>query len=312
MTEVAKLAGVSYATASRVINGHPSVSARAVRVVREAMKTLGYTPPVRRRGPRPKAGKGIRTGSIALLQMTDTKASTATTLLRNVQKHLAGRRLNLFFAEVHSPDDLPPAVKAGEIDGIMGFGSFPSEAVTDRLLRLPAVWMMTAQANRPDAWGDRVRPDHAKIGRLAAEYLLGKGYRSLAYADMLRAKWIIRPRGKAFCDTAGQAGVTVRRVGNNNFTFRSLRERNTDRDRVIDGILDELMAAMPKPVGLFVPLDMLTVAFYHRMIAKGIVPGRDVEIISCDNDRELLSSLSPRPVSIDVGWDAIGRTAVER
>jgi DNA-binding LacI/PurR family transcriptional regulator len=42
----------------------------------------------------------------------------------------------------------------------------------------------------------------------------------------------------------------------------------------------------------------------------GIVVGRDLTIISCDNERVRLSALSPRPHSIDLRSEEIGRTAV--
>ena len=42
--EVAKVAGVSKSTVSRVINDHPSVSPEALRLVHEAIEQLNYRP----------------------------------------------------------------------------------------------------------------------------------------------------------------------------------------------------------------------------------------------------------------------------
>ena len=44
MLDVAKLAGVSYQTVSRVINNHPYVSDEARQRVQKAIDTLGYRP----------------------------------------------------------------------------------------------------------------------------------------------------------------------------------------------------------------------------------------------------------------------------
>src|SRR5206468_10911651 len=51
---------------------------------------------------------------------------------------------------------------------------------------------------------------------------------------------------------------------------------------------------------------------YRHMERRGIVPGRDVDIVSCDNERELLSLMRPTPPSIDLNRDMIARLAVER
>ena len=42
LTDVARCAGVSYATADRVVNGRGGVAAKSERRVREAIETLGY------------------------------------------------------------------------------------------------------------------------------------------------------------------------------------------------------------------------------------------------------------------------------
>ena len=51
ITRVAKLAGVSSSTVSRVINRHPRVAPETALSVQKAMQQLGYTPSARRPGP---------------------------------------------------------------------------------------------------------------------------------------------------------------------------------------------------------------------------------------------------------------------
>ena len=55
ISKVAKLAGVSSSTVSRVINNHPRVAPETAQSVREAMQTLGYTPSETRPGPKPQS-----------------------------------------------------------------------------------------------------------------------------------------------------------------------------------------------------------------------------------------------------------------
>ena len=73
IARIAKAANVSYATAWRVINNHPSASAEAVEAVRRAMAEEGIEAPVagavvegaRRRGRPRKELEGIRTRNVA-------------------------------------------------------------------------------------------------------------------------------------------------------------------------------------------------------------------------------------------------------
>jgi LacI family transcriptional regulator len=44
LEQIAQLAGVSRSTASRVLNGHPNVSAEARERVRKVMREQGYEP----------------------------------------------------------------------------------------------------------------------------------------------------------------------------------------------------------------------------------------------------------------------------
>src|SRR5690606_29746278 len=77
ITEVAKLAGVSTSTVSRVINNHPRVAPETAAAVRKAMDTLSYAPSDRRPGPKPASRNRSTTGSIAFLAF-GTSRRTAT------------------------------------------------------------------------------------------------------------------------------------------------------------------------------------------------------------------------------------------
>jgi DNA-binding LacI/PurR family transcriptional regulator len=48
------------------------------------------------------------------------------------------------------------------------------------------------------------------------------------------------------------------------------------------------------------------------LVQRGIRPGSDVQIISCNNEQSGLAMLNPRPATIDLGTDEIGRWAVTR
>ena len=63
ITLVAKKAGVSSSTVSRVINNHPRVAPETVRTVRRVMADMGYTPSERRPGRSRRYGIRARRGT---------------------------------------------------------------------------------------------------------------------------------------------------------------------------------------------------------------------------------------------------------
>mgnify|MGYP003642453658 CR=1 FL=1 len=73
MTEVAKAAGVSQSTVSRVVNGRSFVGEKTRHRVHEAMERLGYTPqpPDRRPGRDPVPEVRPRSGLLAVLVNRD-------------------------------------------------------------------------------------------------------------------------------------------------------------------------------------------------------------------------------------------------
>jgi len=303
IVRVAQAANVSYATAWRIINNQPCGSQQAVAAVKEAISRLGYEPTAaRKRGRRPKAPDGIRTRNIALLHFRQATSISAS-VLSCVHRMLSERNLNLIFAHCTRTEELPYAVRSGNIDGILGYGTFPTEAMDKSLQRVPAVWMMSRDDRGQDTWGDRVKPDHDSIGHLAALHLLGRDHDRLAYLNPENGFNIYQQRCNAFRGAIEAAGKEFAVYGNSG---------SRDFNEVAERLVEQWMAATPRPTGIFVPVDRVTLFVYRHLERRGIQPGRDVDIVSCDNEKELLSLMHPQPPSIDLNREMIARLAVER
>ena len=306
IVRIAQAANVSYATAWRIINNQPGGSEQAIAAVKEAMGRLGYEPNApRKRGRRPKAPDGIRTRNIALLHFRQATSISAS-VLSCVHRMLAERNLNLIFAHCTRAEELPYAVRSGNIDGILGYGQFPAGAMDKNLQRVPAVWMMSRDDRGQDVWGDRVKPDHESIGHLAAEHLLRRGHERLAFLNPQQGFMIYQQRCTAFrsaIETAGKQFVVHTETGGGG---------TSDFNGVADRLVEQWMTATPRATGIFVPVDRVTLFVYRHLERRGITPGRDVDVVSCDNEKELLSLMHPQPPSIDLNREMIARLAVER
>lgn len=314
MIEVAKAAGLSQATVSKVVNGHPGVSPETVRLVRAAMKQVGYEPPpaTRRRGPRSRAQHGIRTGNVALLVFGKAHRLHAGVLaaqLQGVASALTQNRLNMFFAYVNEEDGLPPIITEDRVDGVLGIGRKPSDPLWTRLKRFPLVWV-TSQTTPSN---DQVLPGNEAIGRLAYEYLTQQGHERLACLNPFSCYPAYRVRTQSFQFAAFQAGVKVQMLTHSHATAQSPAGMSFDElEQLIHPLVAEWKQSTPRATGMFIPDDLLTAITYRALRAQGITPGRDVQIISAANETPFLAGLQPRPATIDIGAEVMGRRAVEQ
>src|SRR3954454_1901175 len=131
--QVAQIAGVPYSTTWRVINRTRGVSVEATEAVQRAMEQTGYVRPNERRSKLTRSRARLR--SIALLVVRNNSPFSIA-MVRTVQKILNDEGLNLIFGHVMGPEDLPPAVTRGNVDGLLGYGEFPQSALSNELLKI--------------------------------------------------------------------------------------------------------------------------------------------------------------------------------
>jgi len=312
ITRVAKLAGVSSSTVSRVINNHPRVAPETAESVRKAMQELNYTPSDRRPGPKPslRARTGAATIAFLVLGTSRSRATPAFEyLLHGVSVGSSQYDLNLVFSHLPDPEQLPARVMSERIDGLLLHGNPPGKQLRDRLRRLPTVWLM-GNRRRPE-WGDQVMPDGYEVGELAAKYLLGRGHRQLAFMNLDQGHWTFQLYRHAFSAIAADAAAHVSAI-------EHPREASTDYWReyspaAVDAIAQRYLKLSPRPTGIFVADDMQVALIQPALQRHGVEvgPGK-VEVISCNNETPYLIGLDPKPAVIDIRVESIGRRGVEQ
>ncbi len=115
--EVARLAGVSKSTVSRVLNGAPHVSARARDAVRRAVIQLDYTP-----NQAARSLAGHRANAIALVVSEPSGRVLADPffagVMRGVHAELTGHRTQLVLM-MSQPGDVGSYLTSGHVDGAL-------------------------------------------------------------------------------------------------------------------------------------------------------------------------------------------------
>ncbi|MGQ4335343.1 LacI family DNA-binding transcriptional regulator [Streptomyces hayashii] len=207
--DVAKAAGVSHQTVSRVVNDRPRV-ARATRArVLEVIEELGYKP---NRLARALAGGVVR--SVTVLT-SETTLYGASLTLRGIEE--AARAAD-FAVSVSVLDDDSPLTT----DDVAGRLARPGEPVLviafnaagERAWQaLPAEFPAAAVVERPREAGRTGRPEAWLDDRTAAaqatRYLLGLGHRTVHYMTIPSTTTRVGQRAEGWRDALTSAGQPV-------------------------------------------------------------------------------------------------------
>lgn len=311
LEEIAKLAGVSTSTVSRVIHNHPQVTPQTATSVRSVMDAANFKPS-RRTRRKPESPAPAKTATSAMLLIIGTPSPGSATgferLLKGVSTQAAETDIDLEIQFICPTDTRGASLNLQHTDGILIHGDPPAPQLQRRLERIPTVWLM-ANRVRP-AWGDQVLPDNTAIGELAAAYLTGRGHRELAICSIGWDSWSMEVRSRAFCRAARDAGARAVSIE----PGRDQSDQATDLHAAAGRLVDELLAVDPRPTGLFIAEDRQVVPIATALASHGLSTGSagHFEIISCNNEPSHLMGLNPQPATIDIQAELIGQRGVEQ
>ena len=206
MTDVAKLAGVSHQTVSRVVNGAEHVREETRARVLDAMRALDYRPNA--------AARTLvtgRSGTLGVVSFDTTLYGPASTLY-GIERaaHDAGYFITIVSLTRLDSDSVLTAVERLRLQGVDGILAIaPQEAAAAALLDLPAEVPLVAVEAGPAGAVPLVAVDQFAGAVLATSHLLELGHRSVWHlggpVDWLEA----RQRTAGWRSTLEGAGRSV-------------------------------------------------------------------------------------------------------
>jgi LacI family transcriptional regulator len=206
--DVAELSGVSISTISRVLNASDKVNAETRARVFRAIDKLGFVPKAEAR-----ARALSRTSRIGVVTPFFT-APSFVQRLRGVAGALSKANYDLVIYTVDSADRLRGYLASlpltGNIDGLVIMSLPIGDSEAHRLLEhnIPTVLI---EYPHPDL--NSVEIDDVEGGRLAAQYLIKKGHRRVAFlGDTDLPEYAIHPvslRLMGFRQALTEAGITI-------------------------------------------------------------------------------------------------------
>ena len=273
------------------------------------MAELSYTPSERRPGPKPAVHASTNVKFLVLGGSQSSSTPGFHNLLGGVSRAMSRMNLRLFYSHVNDEATFARELRSEPIDGLLLHGRLPGADLERHVRDLPTVWIM-GNRTQPN-WGDQVRPSASSIGELAAETLASRGHKLVTFLNLDATFWPFRLYEHAFADRCESLGVRCGSITRERQMIRSYWEPHDPK--LVGEIVAEVLAADPRPTGLFVADDMQVAQLQPALQRAGleIGPGA-VEVVSCNNEVPYLAGLHPRPMSIDIRLAAVGERAVEQ
>ncbi|MCW4385878.1 LacI family transcriptional regulator [Salinibacterium sp. SYSU T00001] len=280
LEEVARAAGVSRSTVSRVVNGSPNVTADVITAVTTAIDKLGYVP---NRAARSLASR--RTHAIALVIPENTAKFFAdpyfASVIQGVAMHLASTdyTLSLLIASETESEKTRRYLQGGNVDGALILSHHSDDQAYVQLSRrMPVVF-----GGRPmsdDAY--YVDVDNVAAARSATEYLVRRGKTRIATISGPHDMASGLDRLEGWRQALAAAGLPADLHEEGDFTPPSgeaAMRRLLARDEPFDGVF---AASAQMASGALIALR-----------EAGLRVPEDVGIVSIDNDYFAQNALPP-------------------
>ncbi len=299
LTQVAKRAGVSLASASRALNGE-SASARTVELVERAAHDLAYVPDAR--------AQSLKLGTTRQLAfaVADVGNHVYVEMMRAVEDTVRHEGYRILISStgsaVAAEIELLQGLRRGYADGLI---ISPLRINDDLLvelgrLRIPAVVI----GNLPATVAlDNVRANSAAGVGLAVDHLVAQGRRRIGFVNGPLDTTPGQIRGEAFaaaCRRWDLDPAATHTVVADDFTFPAGAEAAADLLGRVGSELDAVLTAN----------DLIAAGTYHAAFALGLQIPDQLAVVGMD-DSALASQLHPTLTSVGLGSAARGRQAAE-
>jgi LacI family transcriptional regulator len=291
---VARQAGVSIATVSRVFTGKGPVRESTRERVLEVARRLRYSP-----HPAARSLSARRTDTLGVV-LPDLYGGFYSELLRGLDVAARREGFHLLVSGSHSDPAEVSAVLAalsGRVDGlVLMFPDLDSATLPARLLDTP-VLLLNCRVEGLRA--DTIRVANRQGAEEVVRHLLGLGHRRIAMIAGPDSNLDAVERRHGFLAALREAGVEPA-VAPGHFTEESGHRAAR-----------ELLAAAPRPTAIFAANDAMALGCLHAAHELGLRVPDDLALVGFD-DIPGVSYVTPPLTTVHVPISELGERAVAR
>lgn len=292
--EVAKLANVSPATVSRVINGTAKVDEEKEKRVLRAISETGFIPNEVARSLFKKSAKTI---GLIVPSIENPFFTQLANIIEKIAEKNGYRMLLCGTGEEYKREKaMIQMLTSMNADGIIITTSNPKTKPLIDQCKIPVV--ITDRCMEKVMSSDYVHCDHYQGSRLAMEHLVECGCKNIV---CMRASLEIssaRARYEGYRDVCKELGIPEQII-ECGYDFQEGLEKT-----------EELLKKYPNVDGIIASNDMVAVSVYKVLHRKGISVPEQVQMVGFD-DINLASLLTPELTTVAQPIEEIGRKAAE-
>lgn len=273
--DVAKMAGVSQSTVSRVINNPESVSKLKRDKVERVMKELNYIP-----NSVARSLISNKTNQISLISGTLNNpffVEATRTIVNAAYKK--GFTVNVFFEEDVNKEELYKLAFSQKSEGIILSSMYYDSQYFEDLLRLNVPYIMFNRRHKNG--GNFVEIDNYQAGYIGTEYLVSKGHSNIYFFSGELEKSTFLGRFNGFKQALMDYGIPY------SDEMVSITKQRPD---LIEDELGRVMTLKNRPAAIFAATDMIAMTIIDCLQRRGLKIPEDIAVIGIDNTETLKHS----------------------
>ena len=276
--DVARIAGVSVATASNALNNTRGVKHSTKECVLAAARELHYT-------PNPMA-KALVTGNSEAIGIVLSGPSTFNVLTNQSILQLIqsmARRINdagysvlLNMADFNKDRDIAHALRSNKhCDGLVLVDTRSSDSVVSAFLANLSIPALVAMRGCPTGTYTSICVDNLACGYIATRHVLEHGHRRIAYVGVLEGVGPAELRLQGYAKALAEYGLK-REPG---YCLRGDHYQESGREAA----LEFLRIQQERPSAIVAGNDLMALGVIEVLQREGLRVPEDVSIVGCDN-----------------------------
>ncbi len=299
--DVAREAGVSISTISKVINHCPTISDATVKHVRDVMNNLGYVPNAR-------AASFARRNTRNIVFLTKLEKDEAYAnphmfdIMCGVQHSLAEKEHSMMFIDISREPDadafIDRIMMQKSADGMIIHGVALNRNIASLLVRrqFPHVIIGLPNFESPICWIDT---NHVLGGQLAAEHLLRCGYQTIAFIGGRNTDQISLRRQNGYIIALNEHGISI---NENYICYTDSTKENTFY------IANNLLQKADRPRAIICENNTIALGALKAIHEVGLSIPDEIALIIFDK-YPYSQIMEPEPTIININVYDLGREA---
>jgi LacI family transcriptional regulator len=305
--DIARHAGVSIGTVSRVLNGVPNIEPEIYRRTVRAIKACNYRPRTTDGATGPGFGaapqhntarmRQARTRNIGVLcydlSQKWRQSKIYLDYITGVEAQCASMGYHPVFEFMSSQQQLVPprCITEGKVDGLLIKANSIEPILIEKLQAIRPVVLLDSYF--PSLPFDQVAVNDHGAGVAVVEYLLSLGHRRIAFVNVQPTHRRFLARGRGYQDAMQLRGLHDPSLLIERDLFGAAFDAVNDPMPSVEPVVQMLVDLRPLPTAVVFSNDWAAHSSYACFAQHGISVGRDISVMGFDNTVPLCDVLSP-------------------